>query len=126
MVPFRGSDGRFLAGNPGRPVGSRNRLAKRVARRILRDFETHADDVLTCMRCLETPTYMALVVRLLPRLAENGGADLDDLAPGEAAAIVAEAKAAIARIEAGLGSLDELDAALLGERHNSGAVINGE
>ncbi|HVN00432.1 MAG TPA: hypothetical protein VMT68_09470 [Caulobacteraceae bacterium] len=35
----RDAHGRFAPGNPGRAFGSRNRISRRVARAILRDFE---------------------------------------------------------------------------------------
>ena len=41
----RDANGRFARGNPGRPFGSRNRVSKRVARAILRDFEDEEDEI---------------------------------------------------------------------------------
>jgi hypothetical protein len=70
--------------------------------------------VLTKLRRWFLPQYIALVARLTPRVTETGGADLDALDEAEAARLIADAKAALARIEAGEGSLAELEAALLG------------
>lgn len=111
----RDANGRFAQGNPGRPFGSRNRLSKRVARAILRDFEAHQHEVLPKLRRWFLPQYITLVARLSPRVTEAGGADLDALDEAETARLIADAKAAFARIEAGEGSLAELEAALLGE-----------
>ena len=63
----RDAHGRFAAGNPGRPFGTRNRVSKRVARAILRDFETNQDDLLPRLRRWFLPQYVQIVSRLLPR-----------------------------------------------------------
>jgi hypothetical protein len=124
----RDSHGRFAAGNPGRPLGSRNRVSKRVARAILADFEAHQDEVLAKLRRWFAPQYVSLISRLLPRVNENGaGMDVDepgDLAVGQ---VVADLRAALDRIEGGGGSMDELEAALLGGHPNTeGAVTIGD
>ena len=126
--PERDVNGRFARGNPGRPVGSRNRVSKRVARAILRDFEANQAELLPRMRDWFLPQYLSLVGRLLPRATEEGGgAELDALSETEAARLIADARAALARIDAGEGSLAELEAALLGEGANAeGAVVIGE
>ena len=117
-----------MAGNPGRPFGSRNRVSKRVARAILRDFEANQAELLPRMRDWFLPQYLSLVGRLLPRATEEGGgAELDALSEAEAARLIADARAALARIDAGEGSLAELEAALLGEGADAeGAVVIGE
>ena len=118
--PARDTHGRFAAGNPGRPLGSRNRVSKRVARAILADFEAHQDEVLGKLRRWFAPQYVALVSRLLPRVNEDGaGMDVDE--PGDIAVglVVAAMKAALERVEAGEGSVDDLEAALLGRRRRA-------
>ena len=53
-VTPRDPGGRFSAGNPGRRVGSRNRVSKRVALAILDDFEANQGDLLArTRRCWE-------------------------------------------------------------------------
>jgi hypothetical protein len=126
----RDAQGRFAAGNRGRPFGTRNRMSKRVARTILRDFETHQATLLPLLRRWFLPQYLALVARLMPRVTETGGvevdAPLDTLGEVETAALIAEVRAALARVEAGEATLAELESAFLGEgRHNSGAVTIG-
>ena len=71
-MPGRDAQGRFAAGNKGRPFGSRNRVSKRVARAILADFEAHQDEILPKLRRWWTPQYVSLVARLLPRVDEAG------------------------------------------------------
>jgi hypothetical protein len=116
-MPGRDAHGRFAAGNKGRPFGSRNRVSKRVARAILADFEAHQDDMLPKLRRWYAPQYVSLVARLLPRVDESGaGVELDTLDEAETQAIAAAMRVALARLEAGAGSVAELEAALLGER----------
>jgi hypothetical protein len=124
----RRANGQFAPGNPGRPFGSRNRVSKRVARAVLRDFETNQAELMPRMRRWFLPQYLALVARLLPRVSESGGADLD-AAPEEPelAQVLAAVRAALDRAEAGEGSLAELESALLGEvGHDPGAVTIGD
>jgi hypothetical protein len=95
-------------------------MSKRVARAILRDCEEQLDELLPRMRRWFLPQYVALVARLLPRVTETGGVEVDafddDVA---AAAIIADVCAALARIDAGQATLADLKAAMLGEgRHN--------
>ena len=113
----RDAQGRFAAGNKGRPFGSRNRVSKRVARAILADFEANKDDILPKLRRWYAPQYVSLVARLLPRVDERGGGvELDELDAAETQGIAAALRAALERLEAGAGSVAELEAALLGER----------
>ena len=116
LPPGRDAHGRFAAGNKGRPFGSRNRVSKRVARAILADFEAHQDELLPRLRRWFAPQYVSLVARLLPRVNEDGaGADLDALDEAQTQGIAAAMRAALERLEAGAGSVAELEAALLGE-----------
>ena len=128
MPQGRDSHGRFLPGNPGRRFGSRNRVSKRVARAILADFEAHQDEVLAKLRRWFAPQYVSLVSRLLPRVNESGaGVELDELDAAETHAIAAALRAALERLEAGAGSMAELEAALLGgARSAQGAVTIGD
>ena len=121
LFSYRTPDGRFAEGNPGRPLGSRNRVSKRVAMGILGHFEANQDDVLARLKRWWLPEYVRLVARLLPRTVESKGPDLETLGDADVAALVADARAALARIEAGEGTLAELEAALIG----AGAVNNG-
>jgi hypothetical protein len=116
LPPVRDAHGRFAAGNKGRPFGSRNRMSKRAARAILANFEAHQDDFLTKLRRFYVPQYVSLLARLLPRVNEDGeGVDLDALDEAQTQGIAAAMRAALERLEAGAGSVAELEAALLGE-----------
>ena len=121
LFSYRTPDGRFAEGNPGRPMGSRNRVSKRVAMGILGHFEAHQNEVLAKLRHWYLPEYVRLVARLLTRTVESKGPDLETLSAADVAALVADARAALARIEAGEGTLAELEAALIG----AGTVNNG-
>jgi hypothetical protein len=117
LPPGRDAHGRFAAGNKGRPFGSRNRVSKRVARAILADFEANQGEVLPLLRKWYVGQYVSLVARLLPRVNEDGaGPELDELDAAETQGIAAALRAALERLEAGAGSVAELEAALLGER----------
>jgi hypothetical protein len=110
----RDAGGRFVAGNPGRKLGSRNRVSKRVARAILEDFETNQGELLVRTRRWFLPEYLQLIRGLLPRQSEDGGLELETLERDEALAVVAAVRAAADRDEAGVGSIEDLEAALLG------------
>ena len=111
----RDANGRFLPGNPGRRFGSRNRLSKRVARTILRDFEASQDQMLAILKRWYVPQYVSLLARLLPRAEEGAdGPELDELGPAETARLVGAARRMLDRIDAGDATLAELEAALLG------------
>ena len=91
-------------------------MSKRVARAILADFEANQDDILPKLRRWYAPQYVSLVARLLPRVNEGGsGAELDELDAAQTQGIVEALRAALDRIEAGCGSMAELEDALLGE-----------
>jgi hypothetical protein len=110
----RDAGGRFAAGNAGRRLGSRNRVSKRVALALLGDFETHQAELLVRLRRWFLPQYLQLIIRLLPRPSADDGLELETLEPDEALALVAAVRAAADRYEAGEGSIEDLEAALLG------------
>jgi hypothetical protein len=111
----RDAGGRFVAGNPGRRLGARSRVSKRAALTILRHFETNQDKVLERSLRWFLPQYLALISRLLPRQTEEaGGLELESLSREEALALVAAVRAAADRFEAGEGSIEALEMALMG------------
>jgi hypothetical protein len=71
LIPVRrDANGRFTpGGGSGRLLGSRNRISKRVARSILKDFEANQGELLPRARRWFLPQYLTLISRLLPRLA---------------------------------------------------------
>ncbi|MBS0412316.1 MAG: hypothetical protein JSR86_20525 [Proteobacteria bacterium] len=71
----RQSNGRFGAGNPGRPIGSRNRSA-RVAEVFFDDFEANQDEIIRRLRVAHLRTYMSVITHLMPKL-------IDVAVPGE-------------------------------------------
>ena len=132
----RDTFGRFTVGGPGRPPGARNKVSRRVANLVLADFEAHQGDVLPRLRQWFLPQYASLIGRLMTRGGEEpaeGGAAEDaaggDLAGADAAALerlIAAARVALARIEAGEGTLADLDAALGGEGEAPAEVGGGD
>jgi hypothetical protein len=110
----RDSNGRFAPGGPGRPFGARSRYSRRMAQAILADFEANKDELLPRLRRWFLPQYVSLIGRLMPRGGDGDGpAELPSDA--EAARLIAAARVALARIDAGQGTLADLEAALVGE-----------
>ena len=101
--PTRDARGRFAAGNPGRPFGTRNRVSARVARAILADFEAHQVELLVRMRRWFLPQYAQMVSRLLPRDGEGEAA----LA---APVTLADFRAVLDQVEASGGTVADLEA----------------
>ncbi len=104
----RDARGRFAAGNPGRPFGTRNRVSARVARAILADFEEHQVELLVRMRRWFLPQYAAMVSRLLPRNGE--GWDGEGEAGLEAPVTLTDFRSVLDRVEAAGGSVADLEA----------------
>ena len=117
----RDAGGRFVAGNPGRRPGARNRVSKRAALTILRHFERNQDKVLERSLRWFMPQYLSLISRLLPRQTEEtDGMELESLSREEALAMVAAVRAAADRFEAGEGSIEALEMALMGVGEGAG------
>jgi hypothetical protein len=111
----RDAQGRFLAGGPGRPMGSRNRMSAQAGRWLLSDFGDHRHELLPRMRRWFLPQYLALIGRMLPREVDmeggDGAPDLAELGPEQLAALVVEASAMLRRVAAREGGTAEADAA---------------
>jgi hypothetical protein len=65
---IRGSNGRWLPGNPGgsRPLGSRNKLAGEVLDTFLADFKVHGAAALVRVREERPADYWRIATQLLP------------------------------------------------------------
>src|SRR5277367_4360074 len=98
----RDEKGRFMPGSGGRPLGARNRASRRAALAILADFTANQDEILARSRRWFLPQYLTTVRAVLPRPVDAPGLDLAELAPSNAAAVVAAVRAAADRYEAGL------------------------
>jgi len=66
-APARLTNGRFRPGNPGRRLGSRNKLTQRLVMSILADFERNRETVLSHLRSEHAAAYARLVARFLPQ-----------------------------------------------------------
>ena len=97
----RDANGRFLPGSPGRQPGQRNLISGRVARHILKRFETKQDELLERMERWWLPQYMRMIVQLLPKNGAEGLAGEEALEAAELAAALKAALAAAERREAG-------------------------
>jgi len=111
---LRDANGRFAPGGSGRPHGARGKVSRRVARTILADFEAHQHEVLPRLRQWFLPQYVALLARLMPKPGEADGGLGEGLDGAKTVRLIEAARAAFARIDAGEGTLADLEAALAG------------
>ena len=120
-APPRDTRGRFGPGNPGRPRGARGRMTQRIALSLLRHFEQNEGQILSTLTAYENiPVYMRLIDRMLARSPNEDGLDLDALPVEDATRVTRAVRAALERVEAGEGSLADIEAAL------DGAVGRGD
>src|SRR5215469_15980064 len=63
----RNSLGQFAAGNPGRPVGSRNRLSEQFLSALAADWEEHGVEVLQKVREDRPADYLRVIASVLPK-----------------------------------------------------------
>ena len=110
----RGAEGRFAPGNPGRPVGARNRMSRRIALGLLRHYALNEAEILARLTRGHFAEYMKLIGQMLPRGPDEDWPDLGALPPADAAAVTRAVRAALDRVEAGEASLAEVEAALVG------------
>ena len=113
-VPARDANGRFAAGNPGRPRGSRNRMSQEIALGLLRHYARHEAEILARLKRSHFKDYMRLIGRMLPPEPEEDAPELEALPAEDAAQVMRAVRAALERAEAGEGSLAEIQAALTG------------
>ena len=112
--PARDANGRFAAGNPGRRPGSRNRMSQEIALGLLRHYAQHEREILTRLKRNHFKDYMRLIGRMLPPEPEEDAPEPEALSAEEVAEVIGAARAALDRLEAGEGSLAEVQAALMG------------
>jgi hypothetical protein len=78
----RDAQGRFLAGGPGRPLGARNRISRRIGLALLRHYEGNEPEILSRLMSLSHfPIYMRLVGRMLPQGPLEDDLDLSAFSP---------------------------------------------
>ena len=111
--PARYANGRFGPGHKGRPRGARGRMSRRVALSLLGHFEANQAAILERLTQYFLTDYMELIGRMLPKDPDE--VDLGALPPREAAMTTRAVRAALERVEAGEGTLADVEAALMGE-----------
>lgn len=78
----RDAQGRFLAGGPGRPLGARNRISRRIGLALLRHYEGNEPEILSrLMNLSHFPIFMRLVGRMLPQGPLEDDLDLSAFSP---------------------------------------------
>ena len=110
----RGADGRFGPGNPGRPLGSRNRMSRRIALGLMHHYAAHESEILERLTRFYFADFVRLIGRMLPRGPAEDAVDLESLPPQEVAHITRAVRHALNRVEVGEGTLAEVEAALVG------------
>jgi hypothetical protein len=71
------------------------------------------------MRQWFLPTYIGMVTRLLPKVNETGGVDLDEAGEMRLESVLADVRATLDAVELGEATYEDLEAAMLGAgRHN--------
>ncbi|HWE47828.1 MAG TPA: hypothetical protein VG407_17545 [Caulobacteraceae bacterium] len=111
----RHADGRFGAGNPGKPPGSRNKISRRLAVAILEDFEDHQEEIFERLRHSWLPVYTRLVSGLLPKSVEMTLPDLSACTEAEAKGKVLAVREVLHLIDCGQATLEHLGEVLMGE-----------
>ncbi len=123
--PARYPNGRFGPGHAGRPLGSRNRMSKRVALALLNHFAEHETEILDKINVHYFGDYLRLIGRLLPRPAADGAPDLEAMPAEDVERVLGAVRAALDRIEAGEGSLADIEAALAGAPFTGEGAVAG-
>jgi hypothetical protein len=119
----RDAGGRFVAGNPGRRRGSRNRAAGRLASALLDDFAANEQESIARLRLYYFPDYVRLLGRFLPRAGGDLRPDFAGYGPAETAAVAGAVREALGAVERGEAGLDAVLEAL---EREPGAVVYGE
>jgi hypothetical protein len=117
--PSRYASGRFGPGNPGRPRGARGKLSRRIALGLLRHYERHEAEILERLSRGHFDQYMRLIGRMLPQAPDE--AELEPLPREDLVQITRAVRVALERVEAGEGSLADIEGALTGPGPGEGA-----
>ena len=112
--PVRYANGQFGPGNPGRPHGARNRMSGRIAHSLLSHYARHEAEILERLRRKHFSDYMRLIGRMLPQDVGEDAPEPEEAEPQDVARVTRAVRAALERVEAGEGSLDDIEAALAG------------
>ena len=96
-----GVDTRFKPGNPGRPKGSRHRLAGAFISALHDDFLEHGVSVIEAVRTERPHEYLKVVASILPKQIEIKENAFDDIGDEELAALIAAARSALGVAEDG-------------------------
>src|SRR5215469_8091976 len=80
----RNARGQFTTGNPGRPVGSRNRLSEQFLSALAADWEEHGIEVLQKVREDRPADYLRVIASVLPKEMHVAAAnDLEEMSDEE-------------------------------------------
>ena len=97
-----------------RPAGSFNGLSRRIALGLLSHWAEHEAQVLEKLSGEHFPQFIRLIGRLLPGPPRGDAPDLEAMPAADVARVLVAVRAALDRVEAGEGSLADVEAALSG------------
>lgn len=117
----RQANGRFAPGHAGgRPLGSRNRVSRKVIVEILRDFDAHKQVLLDRLRSSYTPSYFNTLARMMPHMAQIEVSEFEDYSDAQAARVVDRLRKALAVTAQPRDALAEFEAILASEGETAG------
>jgi hypothetical protein len=96
--------GKFLAGNSGRPVGTRNKLTTMLLNALVTDFEEFGPAAVKIMRIEKPSEYVRVIASLVPKellVQESALSEMSDDELIESLAVIRrlKARAATALVE---------------------------
>jgi hypothetical protein len=88
----------FQAGNPGRPKGSRNKLAEDFVAKLYEDFQANGVMAIQECRAKSPDTYVKVIAGLLPKEMHISASPLEEMSADD----IADALARIAALRTAL------------------------
>lgn len=107
------TNGRFIAGNSGRPKGSRNKLGEDFLSKLQADFHEHGQKVIETVRSEKPDVYLKVVASILPQQVEVRVDPLEEMSDADLDRYIKQLAGAVARyeqLETGAGAGAESEA----------------
>ncbi len=93
MVEGRDKKGKFVQGNSGRPLGSRNKLEESFLTALHQDFDAFGKQALEQARLADPTGYIRVVAQLMPKHSEKTiKHDVANLSDAELIALVRDTR----------------------------------
>ena len=99
---------RFKPGNPGRPKGSRNKLAEAFTQALHDDFMEHGETVIATVRAEKPDQYLKVIASLVPKDVNLNVNNMDEMTDAELAERIQSLATTLAPfIAGGTGNADQ-------------------